>query len=291
MAGHYETAAGSNPDMAFEHFDLFRTDDLSVVNLECPITDRGTRADKPYNFRMRPDYVPALSRAGIDLVNIANNHIFDYGNAGLFDTISYLDSAGVHHIGAGKRPEDARKPLIFDIRGIKVGLAGYYAGGEAPAVSDTAPGVNQRRLESVQADIRTLRDRDSVDYIVVSFHWGNEKADRPDSDQVWFAHQAIRAGADAVVGHHTHVLSGIERYRGGVIVYSLGNFLFGGKYVPSYDTAVFEIKLRDRKPEYRVIPVRVRNWRLVELDGPAARAVVDSVKVRSLEFEESIFSE
>jgi hypothetical protein len=290
LAGHYETAAGVNPDLAFEQFDLFRTDDISVVNLECPITTRGVPSEKPYTFRMSPSYTGALARAGIDVVNIANNHIFDYGIEGLFDTISYLDSSGVRHIGAGVTVEEALKPVIFALRGHRIGFLGYYAGGEAPSADDTIPGVNRRSLRNVASGISDLRTRDSVDYVVVTFHWGKEKAEQPDPEQVWFAHETIDAGADAVIGHHTHVFSGIERYRKGVIVYSLGNFLFGGKSQNTYDTGAFEIRLGKKGAKYSVIPIRVKKWKAHVLEGKGRSDFIDQIKERSSTFPASIFT-
>ncbi|MRR08262.1 MAG: CapA family protein, partial [Deltaproteobacteria bacterium] len=250
LAGHYETEAGQNGGFAFEEFDLFKTDDVSLVNLECPITTRGTRREKPYTFRMRPSYTRALKEAGIDIVNLANNHVFDYGSEGIFDTFSYLDSIGIRHIGAGRTLLEARRPVVVSLKGRRIGFLGYYSGGEAPNATDSTAGVRKRTLASIEQDIRLVRERDSADYVVVSFHWGDEKAESPDSGQIWFARQTVRAGADAVIGHHTHVLSGIERYRNGVIVYSLGNFVFGGNARHTYDTAIFEIALTASGPRY-----------------------------------------
>jgi poly-gamma-glutamate capsule biosynthesis protein CapA/YwtB (metallophosphatase superfamily) len=290
LAGHYETAAGSNPDLAFEQFDLFRTDDISLVNLECPITARGIKSEKPYTFRMLPSYTASLARAGIDVVNIANNHIFDYGIEGLFDTISYLDSSGIRHIGAGMTVQEARKPVIFALRGLRIGFLGYYAGGEAQSADDSIPGVNRRSLRNVAAGISDLKARDSADYIIVTFHWGKEKAEQPDPEQIWFAHQAIDAGADAVIGHHTHIFSGIERYRKGVIVYSLGNFVFGGKFQTSYDAGIFEIRLGKSSVQYSVIPVRVKKWKARLLEGKSRDEFISQIKERSSAFPATIFT-
>jgi poly-gamma-glutamate synthesis protein (capsule biosynthesis protein) len=289
-AGHYETAAGKNAGMAFEGFELFKSDDITLVNLECPITDRGTKREKPWTFRMRPSYATALRDAGIDMVNLANNHVFDYGYEGLFDTFSYLDRNEIRYIGSGRNVAEARRPVVVALKGKTIGFLGYYSGGEAPNATDSTGGVRQRNLANIERDIRALREKDSADFVVVSFHWGDEKSEAPDSGQVWFARQAIRLGADAVIGHHTHVLSGIERYRNGVIVYSLGNFLFGGNARHTYDTALFEIRLGKDGPEYAVIPVRVKSWRLSRLSGEAAERVIQMVKERSSTFPKSIFT-
>jgi poly-gamma-glutamate capsule biosynthesis protein CapA/YwtB (metallophosphatase superfamily) len=290
MAGHYTRASRGDASLAFEDFDLFQSDDISLVNLECPITDRGTKVAKPYNFRMPPLYTPALKKAGIEIVNLANNHIFDYGSEGLFDTISYLDSVGVHHVGAGRNALEARKPVLVRLKGHKVGFLGYYGGGEAPPATKDSPGVAPRNLVLITRDIAKLRSRDSADFVVVTLHWGTEKALQPDSGQVRFARDIIDAGGDAVIGHHPHVLQGIERYRRGIIAYSLGNFLFGGIGRPNDRTAILEIRLAREGREYSLIPVGLRNWHLTLLEASERDSVIANVAELSSMFPRSIFT-
>jgi poly-gamma-glutamate capsule biosynthesis protein CapA/YwtB (metallophosphatase superfamily) len=291
LADHYEDAVGEKKgDSAFVGFDLLNTADISCVNLECPVTIRGEKIKKPYNFRMNPSFLSALSEAGIDIVNIANNHIFDYGRQGLFDTISYLDSVGLWHVGAGRTELEAEKPVIVQAGTRRIGFQGYYGGGEAPVASGKDPGVVPRSLPVILADIDSLRKRDSVDYVVVVLHWGTEKATEPDGGQIRFAHALIDGGADAVIGHHPHVLQGIEKYKSGVIVYSLGNFVFGGNSRDTYDTGLFEIALGERSVSYRFIPVRLKGWKLMALAGHEADAVMSYVSKLSSIFPHSIFS-
>lgn len=290
LAGSYESFARDSGGLAFQDFDLFHSDDITVVNNECPITSRGVKVPKPYNFRMRPSYAKVLPEAGIEIVNLANNHIFDYGEEGLFDTISYLDSLGVHHIGAGRNASEAREPVIMRLKGRRVAFLGYYGGGEAPMARRHVPGVASRDLRVIRYDIQKLKERDSVNFIVVSLHWGTEKATIPDSDQTDFARRIIDAGADAVIGHHPHVLQGIERYKNGVIAYSLGNFVFGGNSRNKYDTAVFEIRITKDGPDYCLIPIGVRDWRLTVLVGAEREHVVQEVVNLSVNFPRSIFN-
>jgi poly-gamma-glutamate capsule biosynthesis protein CapA/YwtB (metallophosphatase superfamily) len=289
LAGHYESYARTDPSLAFRDFNLFRTADVGMVNLECPVTVRGEKVEKPYNFRMHPRFVEALKRAGISLVNLANNHIFDYGPEGLFDTISYLDSAGIRHVGGGRNRKEAHAPVIVSLKGKRIGFLGYYGGGEAPAATRTDPGVARREIPAISADIKKLRDRDSVDYVVITLHWGTEKEVEPDSSLVWFAHRIVDAGADLIIGHHPHVLQGIERYKSGVIVYSLGNFLFGGSYRPTYETALFEVVLTRGEPRFRLVPLEVSNWRVTQLEGSRADELIEHVRQLSLRFPNSIF--
>jgi len=290
LAAHYENAVGDNPDSAFAGFDLFNSADLSVVNLECPITTRGEKVKKPFNFRMNPRFLGAVENAGIDVACLANNHIFDYGRQGLFDTFSYLDSAGIWHIGAGRNEEEAMTPLVVQAGNRRIALQAYYGASEAPAAKGQEPGVTPRRLPVILADIAAFRNRDSADYVIIVLHWGTEKATVPDDDQIEFAHALIDGGADAVVGHHPHVLQGIERYRNGVIVYSLGNLVFGGNSRDSYDSGLFEIALGDRSARYRFIPIRMEGWKLVTLTGMRAGAVVRHMVELSSHFPRSIFT-
>jgi poly-gamma-glutamate capsule biosynthesis protein CapA/YwtB (metallophosphatase superfamily) len=289
LADYYDRAVEEDCDHAFRNFSLLRDADIAMVNLECPITDRGVRQTKPFTFRMRPRCAPTIADAGIDIVNLANNHIYDFGRDGLFDTMMYLDSLGVQHTGAGRTAEEAHRGVIHDIRGVRLGFLGYYGGGEAPAAWGKNPGVADRNIAAISRDIKRMRREDSVQFIVVNFHWGVEKAQYPQPPQVSFARAVIDAGADAVIGHHPHVLQGIERYRNGVIVYSLGNFIFGGNSRASYSTALFQIRLTRHGAEYDVIPVGVDRWRATLLTGDGAESVLDHVRHLSARFPATIF--
>jgi poly-gamma-glutamate capsule biosynthesis protein CapA/YwtB (metallophosphatase superfamily) len=264
--------------------------DVTVVNLECPITERGMRVPKPFNFRMNPRFLPALTGAGIDIVSLANNHIYDYGPRGLFDTISYLDSVRVRHIGAGANSTEAHRPVIDTVRGHVVAFLAYYGGGESPVAGRSSPGVARRDLEGVCADIRSLRSRRGNCFIVIILHWGTERATTPDRGQVAFAHSLIDAGADAVIGHHPHVLQGIERYGRGVIAYSLGNFIFGGNDRDSYSTGVFEIRLGSGGVRYAFVPVSVERWRASVSSGADSSRCIGRVRRLSSIFPRTIFT-
>jgi poly-gamma-glutamate synthesis protein (capsule biosynthesis protein) len=287
LGGHYEEAAWRDPDKAFRGFTLFQEADLALVNLENPVTTRGTMVPKPFNFRMHPRFVRSLKNAGISVVNLANNHIFDYGGEGLDDTFRHLDSAGISHIGAGNNSTEAHTPHLLAKGLHTVASFGYYAGGEAPGAGKHTAGVAVRDLLLASRDIKLARERGAT-YIVVTLHWGTEKADTPDASQRWFARSLIDAGADAIIGHHPHVLQGIERYRSGVIVYSLGNLVFGGLRRSTYDTGVFEIALSSQDTTYRLIPVGVRNWHLEELRGDDSLRVWRRVQELSKSFPHTI---
>lgn len=294
LGAHYENDVGSEVNRAFAEFDLFKTDDLSMVNLENPVTTRGTKQKKPFTFRMHPRFIAALKSGGVDVVNIANNHVYDYGRIGLFDTIESLDTAQLPHVGAGRNRDEAHRPVVMTIRGNQIGIVGYYGGPEAPAATRTRGGVADRNLEVIARDIHSLRQK--ADYIIVNFHWGTEKAKYPNPAQRSFARSVIDAGADAIIGHHPHVLQGIELYKNKVIVYSLGNLVFGGNSRHTYDTGVFEIRLSaggatsaERRAAYSFRPVRVRHWSVSTLGGADSARVVNEVRNLSAIFPKSIF--
>jgi poly-gamma-glutamate synthesis protein (capsule biosynthesis protein) len=239
---------------------------------------------------MHPRFVRVLNTAGIGVVSIANNHVFDYGEQGLLDTFSYLDSAGIRYVGAGRTRTDAHRPYFFSRNGRNVAILAYYGGGEARVATNKQSGVARRELGAISADVRALRLADRSMYIVVILHWGTEKAEAPDPAQIAFARALIDAGVNAVVGHHPHVLQGIERYNNGIIVYSLGNFLFGGNGRHTYDTGVFEITLERAGPVFRFIPIGVRNWRLRVLSGNDADRIINNVRSLSSIFPASMFT-
>lgn len=281
FANHFEYYVGTRWNYPFEKFPEFAKADLSMVNLENPLTRRGTPAEKQFNFRARPEYVRVLKAGGVDIVNLANNHMYDYSEQGLFDTIDFLDRAGIRHIGAGKDLTHAREPVLLNIKGVRIAFLAYYGlrkhSGSHPATADSA-GTALRNLSYIKQDIRAIRD--SVDVLIVNFHWGIEKEHVPQTEQIHFAHKTIRYGADLIVGHHPHVLQGIEKYRNGLIAYSLGNFIFGGNSRKHEKTAVLQIQIDTHSKKitsYKMLPVQVDYWQPRLLSGFQKQALLDSL--------------
>ena len=281
FANHFEYYVGERWNYPFDKFPEFSMADLSIVNLENPLTRGGIPSEKQFNFRARPEYTRVLKAGGIDIVNLANNHIYDYSEQGLFDTIDFLDQAGIRHIGAGKNMAFARKPVLLKIKGVRIAFLGYYGlrkhSGSHPATADSA-GTALRNLSYIKQDIKAVRD--STDVVIVTFHWGIEKEHVPEVDQIYFAHKTIQYGADLIVGHHPHVLQGIEKYRNGLIVYSLGNFIFGGNSRIHENTAVLQIKIDSiskKITSYKMLPVQVDYWQPRLLRGFQKQALLDSL--------------
>lgn len=200
--------------------DIFEEDDLTIVNFEGTLSDRGERQIKQFAFRGDPEYVNALSDSSVEAANLANNHSMDYGEISLVDTKKYLDEKGILHC---RGEEDV---AITEINGIKVGLVGINY-------------LNDIMRTELEDAITKAKDM-GAELVILSIHWGVEKATAPNEDQKQAARTAIECGADLVIGTHPHVLQGFEKYKGRYICYSLGNFSFGGNNAPSdMDTAIF----------------------------------------------------
>jgi poly-gamma-glutamate capsule biosynthesis protein CapA/YwtB (metallophosphatase superfamily) len=259
-----------------------------MINLEHPITKHGEPEEKEFTFKMHPHYIRLLQKGNINLVNAANNHIYDYGITGIETTMEYLDSVNIAYVGIGKSLQEAREPVIFTIKDRRLGFLGYFGGAGQFAGTDTSAGLAPRYTSFILQDIRKLRPL--VDYVIVSFHWGIENERYPEEWQMILGRAAVDAGADLVVGHHPHVLQGIERYNGGVIAYSIGNFIFGGNRRRVHDTIVLQAVFGDRM-SVRPVPVRIDNWRVMELEKESARAVIDTLRVYSHDFDDCIFRE
>ena len=202
--------------------DIFSTDDLTIANFEGTLTDSDEREDKTFAFKAPASYASILTGGSVEAVNTANNHSHDYGEQSFNDTLAALDDAGIVHFGYDET-------AVMDVKGIKVGLVGIYE------LYD-----HLEREQQLKDNIAKVK-ADGAQLIVVIFHWGNETETVPDSNQTTLGRIAIDEGADLVCGHHPHVLQGIETYKGRNIVYSLGNFCFGGNSSPSdMDTVIYQ---------------------------------------------------
>ncbi|MBW4440776.1 MAG: CapA family protein [Plectolyngbya sp. WJT66-NPBG17] len=241
---------------AFAGLQETRLADVSIVNLEAPFTT-ASDSTKSDPFKVDPTQVEVLKNGGISLVNLANNRVMDYQGAGLEETMKTLDQAGIRHFGAGRDAKEARRPEILDVDGQRVAYLGYF-GAEDQAAGESKPGTNLKQNDRIAADIKALRDQ--VDWVVVNFHWGDDISKYPSDAQIELAHFSIDQGADLVVGHHSSILQGAEIYKGRPIVYSLGNFIFGGKAESDYDSAMLRVALKERQMKVELLPVEVKGF-------------------------------
>jgi len=209
-------------DYAYPFADVaayFHNDDCTFINLEGPLTDGGSPADKKFVFKGPTSYVNIMTEGSVEFANVANNHAYDYGSSGYQDTLSVLDQAGIFYADSGDT-------CVFTTpSGLTVGVYAHL-------YPQSSSGISQK--------IAAMREQ-GAEIVIASMHWGQEYYYNPNGTQVSIAHDAIDAGADIVYGHHPHVLQKIEQYNGGIIYYSLGNFSFGGNTNPiDKDSAIIQ---------------------------------------------------
>jgi poly-gamma-glutamate capsule biosynthesis protein CapA/YwtB (metallophosphatase superfamily)/uncharacterized membrane protein (UPF0127 family) len=197
--------------------NYLKTFDYVIANLEGPISDKGTKVGSKYSFRMKPEVAEALSNANIKIVNLANNHIFDYGKIAFEDTLKNLEKNNINYFG------NSYEPLIVEKEGVKIGFLGFSDFLKHLEVRENKTGisvVNSKLSEIIE------KAKEKVDILIVSFHWGEEYQELANERQRKLAKIAIDSGADLVIGHHPHVIQNIEKYKDKFIFYSLGNFIF-----------------------------------------------------------------
>ena len=202
-----------------------RRADIAFGNLECAVANGGQPIEKKYRFRADPRRVRVLAESGFTLVSLANNHAWDYGRDALLETVRNVQQTGVRVVGAGANRAEAHRLQVFVRHGVRIGFLAYL--GLLPALvpeSDVAPCLSMASEGAIRREVQAARGK--VDVLIVSLHAGKEGAPTATPIQRTFAHAAIDAGADLVIGHHPHVRQPLVRYHRGLICYSLGNFVF-----------------------------------------------------------------
>jgi poly-gamma-glutamate capsule biosynthesis protein CapA/YwtB (metallophosphatase superfamily) len=240
--------------------------DITVGNLECPISNRGTPEEKTYAFRAPPAAGTSLALAGFDVVSLANNHALDYGPLALEDTLAILAENQISPVGAGMDAEQAYRPIILEINGLRIAFLAYmdipatdynYLAWEA---AQNKAGIAWAHPERVQQGVSAASE--IADVVVVLVHNGYEIVQRVSGDQQKIAKLAIDSGASLVIGHHPHVLQRIETYNDGLIAYSMGNFVFDNFLFPPNYSAILKVELSENGVEsYELIDV------IVQLNG------------------------
>lgn len=208
--------------------DIFEADDLTLINFEGTLTNTKSATNNTYSFAAPPEYVQVLSSSSVEAVSLENNHVLDHGQQGYADTCAALEEAGIlysGHLGSSIFTTDT---------GVRIGMLAYQTfNGKYPVI-----------YESMPQDIAKLRE-EGCDIVIVSYHWGDEKDYVPNERQVPLGRATIDAGADLVIGHHSHRMNPIELYNGKYICYSLGNFSFAGNSRPEdMDTYIFQQRFR-----------------------------------------------
>lgn len=263
-------------DYFFENVrSILEADDLSIVNMEGTLTESTARNGELYAFKGEPEFVDILTSGSIEAANLANNHSHDYGEESYTDTQRILNNAGITTFGY----DDTS---VVGVNGVQVGLVGIYE------LAD-----HLERMQQLKDNIARVK-AEGADLVIAVFHWGNERETIPDSNQMMLGHAAIDSGADLVVGHHSHVLQGIEKYRGKNIAYSLGNFCFGGNTAPAdMDTIIYQQTFTFKDGELveddntTIIPCRItsetgfNNYQPTPAEGEEGERILEKLQERS----------
>ena len=260
--------------------------DLAIGNLEMPLATTGAPIpDKEFTFIGEPKLAEGIANAGFDVLALANNHMGDYGDDALLETLEVLSANNLRYCGAGPDIQTARQPAIVKSRNAHIAVLAYsktypfefFAG-------ERDPGTVNGIAEIFVPDINAASQR--ADLVVVSFHWSGELVTEPRKYQEWIGKQAIDAGAHLVFGHHPHVLQGIEVYKGKIIAYSLGNFVFGSDSESKHTGAILRVTFENGETKRgEIIPINVDNREVQfqprTLSGEAARAAIDEIRTLS----------
>lgn len=264
------------PDYFFQNVrSVLEADDLTIVNMEGTLTESNQRQNKTYAFKGPAEYSDILVKGSVEAANLANNHSKDYGEQSYTDTVAALEDTGIPTFGFDR-------VKILDIKGVKVGLTGIYELAE-----------HLEKKQQVKDNITALKEA-GAQLIIVNFHWGAEREYTPNDTQKTLAHLAIDEGADLVIGHHPHVLQGIEKYKNKYIAYSLGNFCFGGNSNPSdKDTIIFQqtFTIEDgvvqKDDQINIIPCSIsstashNDYCPTVLEGERKQKILDKIKTYS----------
>ncbi len=286
MLGRYiaKTMTARGSDYPFSKITAaLHSADIVFGNLETAISTndkaKASFPDKPYNFHASAAAAPALKRAGFQVLSLANNHAMDYGPSALLETRRLLDKEGIANFGAGKDLPDARKPAIVTVRNVRFGFLGYGVAhsGRVYATAQRA-GIAPVRMDSIRRDIEAARA--NVDVLIVSLHWGMEYEKSPSEVQRNEAHQIIDWGADLILGHHPHVMQGMEVYKGKLIAYSLGNFLFDQKNDWTNKSVILACKFRGKVlSEAGIIPLdRFRSYFPKVAEGESKKNILEHIR-------------
>jgi hypothetical protein len=272
--------ASGELDFPWRHLGTqLRSADLALGNLESALGTGGRPEAKGYTFRAPPGAAESLALAGFDLLSLANNHAMDFGPAMLLQAIEMLENQGIGVIGAGANEAAAYRTVLREVRGLQLAFLGYVDVPQEYRGFDTrewqagaeSPGVAWADPDRIRADVAAARE--TADLVIVVLHSGYEYVVPPSAEQIAAAHAAVEAGADLVIGHHAHLLQGVELYQGGVIAYGLGNFAFEDAGPP--ESGILQVWLdADGVRAFDLAPVTLdefgRPW---QAQGEAAQAV------------------
>ncbi|MFA6593626.1 MAG: CapA family protein [Candidatus Buchananbacteria bacterium] len=236
--------------------------DLAIINLESPFTIGGSHLVKTgsFSFNADPQALEGLTQAGIDVVALANNHVLNQGKKGIADTQKLLTANGIAFAGAGLNETQARQPAIKEVNGLKFGFLSYAYPDDYSVAGTSTAGLAGMDIKKMASDVNRLKTE--VNIVVILMHAGIEYTNKPNGQQIAFAHAAVDAGADMVIGHHPHWVQTAEIYNGKPILYSLGNLIFDQMWsLQTQQGALAEVTLTDKQiNSIRIIPIKIIDY-------------------------------
>ncbi len=239
---------------------LIKKYDIAFCNLESIISDKGHPIRKPITFEAKIKMLNPLLKSNFNVINLANNHALDFGRWALKDCIKRLKGMGFNIVGAGNNLHEAYMPLILKINGIKIGFLSYCLIPTGVPTRENLPQIAVFNKDTALYYLNKLKD--SVDLIIVSMHWGTEYTHFPNKEQKKIGHFLIDNGANIVIGHHPHVVQEMEYYHSGIIIYSLGNFIFDQIGKERNEGIIFTCKLtKNGIKDIVLIPYKIRRFR------------------------------
>lgn len=239
---------------------LFHQVDATVINLECPVTSVHSPLHKKYIFRAEPAWMEVLAKTGVSHAALANNHSMDQGRSGLTDTYHHLLSAGITPIGYGETASVSCQPVLIKKENIHVALFNSVTLPlENWVYLENAPGICQQPIEEMEEEIKNFKRKNPESYVVVILHWGIEYQSSPTLSQRKGAHRLIRAGADAIIGHHPHVIQKEEYFEGKPIFYSLGNFVFDQRKQETSQSMIVQLNFTSTGCSVKLHPVTIND--------------------------------
>ena len=249
-----------SPDALFSPTvdSLFSRTDIVVGNLECPATTINEPCYKRFIFRAEPEWILTLKKHHITHLNLANNHSVDQGRRGLMSTIQNIRDAEMIPFGAGTNMAEAAEPVLIAKEPREVYLiASLRLPLEALPYLPDEPSVSQESLNNIFSRIANLHTQHPDACIIVTLHWGIEHTTKPTAQQRLEAHRIIDAGADAIIGHHTHTMQDIETYHGKPIYYSIGNFIFDQQQPLNARACLPLLTIRNKSTSWNTIPIEI----------------------------------
>lgn len=274
VAGNGNIANGVLPSLIAE----MKSADIMMLNNEFPYSDGGAPLeDKQFTFRAKPATVSYLNDMGVDIVSLANNHAYDYGEPAFMDTMKVLEEAGITYVGAGRDLQEARRPVYYIINNIKIAIVAATQierldNPDTRGATDSSAGVF--RCWNGDDLLETVREaRANSDFVIVYLHWGTENVAETDWAQEKQAAEVVAAGADLIIGAHPHCLQRISIVQGVPVMYSLGNFWFNSRTI---DTGMIKVTLNQNGLQsYQFIPCKQTSSQTMLLQGEEKKRVID----------------